>query len=384
MLLFKKKSLLNIFTVIKKYIFSIDILLLIIPIGLSIFGIFMINSATANSSIWGRSVTVQIIALFLGFIAMIIISKIDYDILCELSIIIVVVSFIILIATAVFAQSVNGNRNWLNLGFFNLQTSEFTKIAFAITFSTHLKKVGERLNKPFNVFLLCLHFCVYFIPIILQEDIGTALIYLGMLLIVLFVAGIYYRYIIISFVSLVGSVPFIWEFLKPYQQKRILFGLQPELDPLGVGYQPLVSRMALGSGQMNGLGYGQGIQTQNDLLPASHTDFIYSIIGEEFGFIISITVLIALIIIILIIAKNAFKAKDKEGYYICIIIAAMIFTQSLINIGMCIGITPVIGVTLPFLSYGGSSILSLFLALGLVQSVRIKPEKSLKFSINNS
>ncbi|MDF2686880.1 MAG: rodA, partial [Clostridia bacterium] len=380
----KKKSFFDILAAIKKYIFSIDIFLVLIPLGLTIFGIFMINSATVNSNIWERSMLVQIIALCMGFIAMIIISKIDYDILCELSVVIAVVSCIMLILTAIYADTINGNRNWLNLGFFNLQTSEFTKIAFAITFSTHLTKVGDRLNNAFNILLLCLHFCVYFIPVILQGDIGTALVYIGMFISVLFIAGIYYRYIIIGAVTLISSVPFVWEFLKPYQQKRILFGLQPELDPLNVGYQPLVARMALGSGQMNGLGYGQGIQTQNDLLPASHTDFIYAIIGEEFGFIGNMAVLILIIIIIFILVRNALKAKDKEGYYICIIIAAMIFTQMLINIGMCIGVTPVIGVTLPFLSYGGSSILSLFVALGLIQSIRIKPEKSLKFKINNS
>jgi rod shape determining protein RodA len=225
---------------------------------------------------------------------------------------------------------------------------------------------------------------IYFIPIILQGDVGTALVYIGMFIIALFIAGIYYRYILLGTVSLISTVPFVWELLNANRQRRILFGLQPELDPLGVGYQPLVARMALGSGQMDGLGYGQGIQTQNDLLPESHTDFIYAIIGEEFGFIGSMAVLILLIIIILLLIKTAIKAKDKEGYYISIIIAGMIFSQMLINIGMCIGITPVIGVTLPFLSYGGSSILSLFMTLGLIQSIRIKPEKSLKFKINNS
>ena len=169
--------------------------------------------------------------------------------------------------------------------------------------------------------------------------------------------------------------------MKDYQKLRILYGFQPELDPLGKGYQPLVSRMAIGSGQLWGLGYQKGIQAQNSLLPEIRTDFIYAIVGEEWGFVGCVFVLLVLVTIVLLIFRNARKAKDQKGFFICIAVASTIMFQTLINIGMCIGVLPVIGVTLPFFSYGGSSVLALLISVGLVQAVCVKPDRSLKFGM---
>ena len=138
--------------------------------------------------------------------------------------------------------------------------------------------------------------------------------------------------------------------------------------------------MAIGSGQLTGMGYGQGIQSQNSLLPEIQTDFIYAIIGEEGGFIASVAVILILLTITILIVKDGLRAKNQKGYLICIGVATMIMVQTVINIGMCIGVSPVIGITLPFISYGGSSVLSLLLSLGLVYSVCVKPDTSLKFS----
>ena len=168
--------------------------------------------------------------------------------------------------------------------------------------------------------------------------------------------------------------------IRDSQKARIIYGFQPELDPLGYGLQPLVSKIALGSGGLTGLGYGNGIQTQNDLLPASSTDFIFGIIGEEFGFIGCLFVIVMLILIVFLIARDAAKAKDYCGKYICVTVAAIIAVQTVINIGMCVGLSPVIGITLPFVSYGGSSVLSMYICLGLVQGTRIRREKVLNFT----
>lgn len=365
---------------VKSYIKSFDKVLLLMVSMLLIFSLLCINSAvsgTANE----RSLYVQLVAIGLGIVGMIIVSKLDYDIISDLWKYIVVLSSFVLFLTAFIAPEIKGNKNWLILGPVSVQPSELTKICFAVTMSKHLSDIGKDINKPKNILFLCIHFSAYLLPIMLQGDVGSALIYIGMFGVLLFVAGIYYRYLIIAAVLVAGAVPVLWNLMKDYQKLRILYGFQPELDPLGKGYQPLVSRMAIGSGQLFGLGYEKGIQAQNSLLPESRTDFIYSNVGEEWGFIGCVVVLALLVAVILLIFRNAVKAKDKKGYFICVAVGSMIMFQMIINIGMCIGVLPVIGVTLPFFSYGGSSVLSSLVSIGLVQAVCVKPDRSLKFGM---
>lgn len=363
------------------YIREADKLLTLSVVLLSGFGVVAISSATMyDPELQKRSVTIQLIAIGIGFLAMIIISKIDYDILSELSPYIIAASAIVLLYTAIFAPDINGNRNWLIFGPITIQPSEITKAAFALTMAAHLKKIGNDIVKFKSVLFLCLHLICYLLPIVLQKDIGSALVYLCAFAVLLFMSGLQYRYLIGGSVIVVAAVPLVWKFLSTYQKARIIYGFQPESDPLGYGLQPIVSKIALGSGGLTGLGYGNGVQTQNDLLPASSTDFIFSIIGEEFGFIGCAFVILMLILIVFFIARDAAKAKDYCGKYICITVSSIIAIQTIINIGMCVGVSPVIGITLPFVSYGGSSILSMFLCLGLVQGTRIRPEKVLKFT----
>lgn len=364
------------------YIRAVDKLLILAILALSAFGVLAVSSATANNADYDRTrcVTIQIAAIVLGLIVMVILSKLDYEVLGEISPIFIAISVLVLLYTAFFGTVVNGNRNWIDLKFIMVQPSEFTKTVFALTMATHLKKLGKDLNKIKNLALVLLHFACYAVPIVLQKDIGTVLIYLGMFVAMLFVAGIYYRYIAIFAVLGVAAVPLIWPRLGEYQQARIIYGFQPELDPLGYGLQPIVSKIAIGSGGLKGMGYGNGIQNQNSLLPEKATDFIFSIIGEEFGFIGCMAVMVLLVIIAALVIKNGILAKDKAGTYICVAAGVMLLLQSCINIGMCVGLSPVIGVTLPFVSYGGSSVLSLFFCMGLVQGVRIKPDRVLSFS----
>lgn len=363
------------------YIREADKLLAAAVFALSAFGVVAISSATMyDPDLQKRSVTIQLLAIFIGIIIMIILSKIDYDILAELAPYIVAASALVLLFTAIFAPNVNGNKNWLYIGPITIQPSEITKAAFAVTMAAHLRKIGNDIVRFRNIVFLGLHLLCYLVPIVLQKDIGSALVYLCAFAVLLFMSGLQYRYLIAGGVLVVAAVPLIWKFLSGYQKARIIYGFQPELDPLGFGLQPLVSRIALGSGQLSGLGYGNGIQTQNDLLPASSTDFIFSIIGEEFGFIGCAFVILMLILIIFLIARDAAKAKDNCGKYICIAVASVIAVQMMINIGMCVGLSPVIGITLPFVSYGGSSVLSMYICLGLVQGTRIRPERVLKFT----
>lgn len=363
------------------YIREADKLLAVAVFALSTFGVVAISSATMyDPSLQRRSVMLQLIAIGIGFVIMIVISKIDYDILSELSPYIAAAAFLVLLYTALFAPEVNGNKNWLYFGPVSIQPSEITKALFALTMAAHLRKIGGEPARFKNILFLGLHLLCYLLPIVLQKDIGSALVYLCAFAVLLFMSGLQFRYLVAGGLIVVAAVPLIWEFLSTYQKARIIYGFQPELDPLGYGLQPLVSKIALGSGGLTGLGYGNGIQTQNDLLPASSTDFIFGIIGEEFGFIGCLFVIVMLILIVLLIARDAAKAKDYCGKYICVTVAAIIAIQTVVNIGMCVGLSPVIGITLPFVSYGGSSVLSMYICLGLVQGTRIRREKVLNFA----
>ena len=354
--------------------------LFITALLLSVVGILAVNTATAVSATHRRYVLTQILAVAIGIAVVFILSKVRYDFLGQFSLPIILVSFVLLMFTALFGSYIGGNTNWIRIGSFMMQPSEFTKAAFVLTFSTHVANVKDSVNKIKTLALLILHFAAYFVPILLQGDYGSALIYIAAFLVILFLAGLHYRYLVIGGVLAVASAPILWNFvLKDYHKKRILFSLNPELDPQHFGYQPLISRIAIGSGELTGMGYGQGVQSQNQLLPAGRTDFIFSVIGEETGFIGNMVVFGLLILLVVMFARARRRAKDDAGALICCGFAAMFAFQSLINIGMCIGISPVIGVTLPFVSAGGSSVIASFLAVGMTESVLLKPDLSLRF-----
>ncbi len=365
---------------VSEYFAALDKGLLIVALLLAGFGLAAVNTATAAGSNHDHDMMIQIIGICAGLLVVFIFSKIDYSLLGHFSVPIAGICAAVLLITAFIGNYSGGNTNWLDLGFVSVQPSEFAKVAFILTFSTHVSKVTDSLNRISTLALLVLHFFAYFIPICIQGDFGTALVYCGTLVVILYTAGLQYRYFLLSGVVLVAAFPILWNFiLKDYHKKRILFSLNPELDPLDFGYQPILSKIAIGSGGLTGLGYGEGVQSQNELLPESHTDFIYSVIGEEFGFIGCLFVLVLLALLVFFLARGAKFAKDDAGKLICFGLAAMFAVQSVMNVGMCIGVSPVIGVTLPFISAGGSSVLSSFFAIGLAQSVRMKPDLSLRF-----
>ena len=207
---------------VKSYIKNFDKVLLGLIAVLLVFSMLCINSATYGSDAHSRSMIVQGVAIGLGFVLMIIVSKLDYDIISDLWKYIVVASSAALFLTALIAPEINGNRNWLMIGSVNIQTSEFTKICFAVTMSKHLAKLGEDLNKPKNILFVLIHFLAYLVPILLQGDIGTALIYIGIFVVLVFAAGIYYRYILIGALGVAGITPLLWNMMKDYQKLRIL------------------------------------------------------------------------------------------------------------------------------------------------------------------
>ncbi len=347
-----------------------DWVLFIITVGLAIFGIVMIYSATRTLHT-NTNVIVQSGAMVIGCALMLATCFFDYEQLQNLIKPIYIFAVAILLLVLVFGVSGDwGARSWIRFGAIGIQPSEIAKICFIVTFSYHLSKVHDDINKPLVIFGLLLHIGVLVGLILLQPDMGSALVFLFMFICLMFVAKLSYKYIIPIGALGIASLPFIYKYvLSEYQQKRIQVFFNPDLDPLNRGYNVIQSKIAVGSGQLWGKGYLQGTQNQMGYLPTKYTDFIFSVISEELGFIGAMIIVGALFLLIYKCFKTAQKADNAFGRYICVGVGAMMLFHVFENVGMCIGLMPVTGIPLPFISYGGTSLVVNMIAIGLVLSV---------------
>ncbi|MBC7765464.1 MAG: rod shape-determining protein RodA [Hyphomonadaceae bacterium] len=365
----------------RRFFRQFDVLLFFIVITAAIFGIVMIYSATHNYDNHMQFVVIQSAAFVLGLLLICVMTLIDYETLGDAYVILMAFNILALVLTLLLGQGEEevGGKSWIRFGPIGLQPSELVKIGFIITFAKHLEMVEDDLNSARNLLMLTLHLGVLVGLILKQPDAGTAMMFMGIFIGMLFIAGLRTRFFVSAIAALMVLMPAAWFFvLKNYQKDRIMVFLKPETDPLGAGYQVLQSKVAIGSGQLSGVGYLKGILTQLGFLPAKHTDFIFAAISEELGFAGSAFVVVLLFALIGRCIYIAMTAKDKLGTYICVGVASMYFIQTLENVGMCIGLTPVTGVTLPFMSYGGSSLLTNMLAVGLVMNVSMR-RKTLSF-----
>ena len=360
---------------------SFDIWLFSLATILSLFGIIMIASAAKSLDNSDKYVIVQFVALAAGILLLYFITVLDYEHISAFSKYIYVGGFVLLILILTplgTGRAETGGQSWFRLGFLGFQPAEIVKIGFIITFAKHLDTVKDDINKMKNVALLTLHFAVFILLIELQPDTGTAMVFTVIFLSMLFIAGINYKYILSALGVFAVSAPILWFFiLQQFQKNRILALINPAKYSLNYGYQVMQSKIAIGSGQIFGKGLFKGTQTQLGILPEKQTDFIFAVIGEELGLIGCILVIAVLIAIIYRCIKIGKIAKDSMGSYICVGVASMFMVQTFENVGMCLGIMPVAGITLPFLSYGGSSLLTNFAAIGLVLSVQLKNRASL-------
>ncbi|WRS26899.1 FtsW/RodA/SpoVE family cell cycle protein [Oscillospiraceae bacterium MB08-C2-2] len=326
------------------------------------------NSNMVSSS----TLVTQGAGILLGLTAAIVISKLDYHLLLKLWKLYLPLCLFLILLTALVGTVRGDNQAWLMIPIgggreVSLQPSELLKISFITTFSMHLAKVKDQLNKPLNLLLLCAHGGIHILLIHLQGDDGSALIFVFIFVIMLFVAGIGYRYILGAVVALAVIAPVFWfKIMKPDQKMRVLSVLYPEQASADYLYQQLRGRMSLGSGGVQGTGIFAGKHLP---VPEIYNDFIFSFIGESAGFIGCLGVIALLTAICLKILYNSSIASDDTGRFICVGVAAMILGQMIINLGMCLSLLPVIGVTLPLFSAGGTSVVTLYLGLGLVLSV---------------
>ncbi|NLK40089.1 MAG: FtsW/RodA/SpoVE family cell cycle protein [Clostridiales bacterium] len=336
---------------------------------MSISAISIITLASVRNDYGTDKLIVQLFATVLGVLCAIVISMIDYQFVVQkLSIPLFVMAVIALIITLIIGIG-EGNKSWIRLPGIplSIQPSEFTKIIFIITFARHIDLVKSNINHIKNLIPLLVHAGIITGLVLLQKDLGTVLVYCVIICAMLFSAGLSIWYFIGGIAFFVVLFPAIWEHLDTYQQQRILFGFRPELDPLNYGYQPLMSKSAIAAGGFFGSGYFGGTEYQS--IPKAHTDFIFAVMAEKFGFLGALIFFILICTLVIRIIVIGRRARKQYGSYICVGVAAVLIAQTVENIGMCLAMLPVVGITLPFMSYGGSSVLSLYIMIGVVESI---------------
>ncbi|MDD4689798.1 MAG: rod shape-determining protein RodA [Eubacteriales bacterium] len=356
------------------FIKTFDHIQILIPLCLSIIGLGVIYSATRSYETT-KYVIVQGGAMLIGLVLMYFVVLLDYEYISAFWKYLFVVNIILMILVLIIGigSEETGTTGWIRLGPIGFQPAELIKITFIITLASHIDSLKEDINYIGNVFKLLIHLAIPVTLILMQPDLGTAVVFIFIFFTMLFAAGLAGRYIATALGAALISAPLLYFFvLSDFQKKRILNFLFPEADPSGSGYQVIQSKIAVGSGEISGKGFMQGVQTQLGYLPEKHTDFIFAVIGEELGLIGCIFILILLTILIVRCFYLGSHAKNNTGMLICIGVGAMLLFHTLENIGMSIGIMPVTGIPLPFISYGGSSMLTCWLAIGLTVSVSIR------------
>ena len=278
----------------------------------------------------------------------------------------------LLFITLFFGLMASGSRRWLDLYFLNLQPSEIMKIAIIVCFARYYHRIQTAEIQNYKFILVPLILLLIPCYLVLQQpDLGTSILIAGTGVIIIWLAGLNIKYFVYSALLLIVSLPFAVSLLKPYQKSRILTFFNPDRDPLGAGYQIIQSKIAIGSGGFFGKGFLKGTQSYLEFLPEKHTDFIFTLFSEEFGFIGSIILLLLYILLIYRIIIIGFYSKSFFSKLFCFGFASAIFLYIFVNISMVLGLLPIVGAPLPIMSYGGSSMLSIMLGLSIVMSCKI-------------
>lgn len=358
------------------YVRECDKVLYGLCIVAALYGGLAVLSTTYYVMGGARQLIMHLLGLTIGMIGAVVITAIDYRKIMKLWFLILIplVALVLLTFVIGYAPAGTDDKAWLLLpGNISVQPAEFLKIGFVISFSWHLDKVGEKINKFRHIILLCIHGAAPVLLIHEQGDDGTALVFAIMFVAMMFAAGLKARYFITAISSVAVLAPLVYFFIMNEDQKARVFALlfPSEEDYLGVLWQQSRGRAAMANGGFFGRGLFGGPLVQTGSIPEGYNDFIFCSIGEEFGMLGCILVIALLCLICWRILKIGLSTKDKAGLVMCVGVFAMIAAQTLINIGMNLSLLPVIGITLPFFSAGGTSLLSLMLAIGLVVNVHM-------------
>ncbi len=367
----------------KQILKGIDFYLVGLVFLMSLFGVIMIASATnANEIGMTRQVQFQIISFVIGFILMIVIMLIDYEILGELYRFLYVLGIVVLLMVYIpgLGKVLGGARSWISLGFMDVQTSELAKLAFIVSFSKFMSKRDMKLDTLMDLVLPILLLIPYFFLLFKQPDFGSALVFVLIFIGIVYVSGIRFKHVMVILIILALLSPLAYSLLENHQKERLVAFMNPTDTTLKAYYHVQQSKITIGSGQVFGRGLFKGIYHRYDYLPVQETDFIFAVIGEELGFFGGGLVLVFYFLFLTRLIRISFIAKDAFGRNIVIGVLFMFAFQIFENIGMTMGALPVTGVTLPFISYGGSSMIISMVALGLVLNVYMHRKKRGLFS----
>ena len=356
------------------YFKRLDItMILCIAIIFCIGLLFLYSSSSSLSPGISKTLLMrQLVWFFFGICLIILILTIDYQKVIDLSFFLYALNLILLVLVLFLGSRKLGAQRWLTFGGFGFQPSEFIKITFILALASYLGRRKDSIEFTGSIFAPIILMLPAFILIAAQPDLGTALILVPILISMLFIAGINIKSMILILSAGFLSMPLLWHFLKDYQKKRLLVFMNPNLEPLGAGYTIIQSKIAVGSGRLFGNGWLSGTQSQLNFLPERHTDFIFSVAGEEWGFIGSVILILVYFIVIYRGIKIIEQTRDFYGKTIAAGIVGLFSFQIIVNIGMTIGLLPVVGLTLPFISYGGSSLISSMIAIGILLNIGMR------------
>lgn len=363
---------------IKKFLKNLDYKLIIIVLVLASIGCVALFSA-ASGEIHGSEFTKQLMWIGIGLVMMLITSMINYEVYQKCWPILYIISIVLLVGV-LFMPPVNGATSWYNLGFMSFQPSELAKICVIISLAAVITKIRikdeEGISKIKNLLLIFALVMVPIVLIILQPDYGTAMTFVVFTIVMLFISNIDKKYILFGALAIIVTLPLLYMFVLPQHAKdRIQVFLDPSIDPLGKGYNIIQSKIAIGSGQLTGMGLGEGNQTQLGYLYPKTTDFIFAVIAEEMGFIISSMVIIFSMWLLIRCIHISKTAKDNFASQLAIGIMGMFMFYIIQNIGMTMGLLPITGVPLPFVSYGGSSMICNMIAIGILLNIASRRDK---------
>jgi rod shape determining protein RodA len=347
-----------------------DWVLLVLVLMICALGVLEIYSATLNTKFMGAHIK-QVYWILGGIALMFLVSVLNYQALLERVPLLYLLCIGSLLAVELFGRRYLGARRWVQIGSFHFQPSEWVKLVLILAMAKYfadsksectaqdIVKAGALVGVPM-------------LMVLAQPDLGTALTYLPIAIMGLFLGGMKAKHALIIVVLGVLLAPVGWHVLKPYQRDRLTSFLQPEADPQKKGYQVIQSLVAVGSGGLFGKGTAQGTQTQGQFLPVPHTDFIFAAFAEEHGFLGAMGLLLLYFVVLMRLIQNAQTAPDRAGAFVVMGVVAVLAFHILVNVGMVVGFMPVTGIPLPLMSYGGSSVLFMFLALGIVMNIRMR------------
>lgn len=359
-------------TSLREKLLKMDLTVIITSVSMALLSILVLWGGRDSFSGGKQKVMVQCVAAVIGVIIMTVLASLDYDEICsrfEIAFFAVSVALLLLVLIVNIGSTSETNHNWIKIpGIpFNIQPAEFVKITYIITFSRHVDRVRSEINKPKNVALLMLHAGIIIGLVMMTGDLGTVLIYLFITAVILFTAGLSLWYFAGAALLLLIAAPILWDKMADYQRLRIMAGFNPSIDPEVYGYQALMSRKAIIAGGFRGAGLTGGVQFAK--VPAAHSDFLFCVLAEKLGFFGTFLYLLLMAVLVIRVLMIARRARKDYASLICVGVVAVLIAQTLENIGMCLAILPVVGITLPFFSYGGSSMLTMFICMGVIQSI---------------